>query len=91
MSRARLYKLFSDRNMTVAGQIRDVRLRRFVDALRMTDEAGIGLLAWTCGFQMRSADFARLFKRVYAMTPREARSVLRAGQQLLPQARPSLR
>jgi AraC-like DNA-binding protein len=80
VSRTELYKLFSENGLTVAGYLRDVRLRRLVDALRTTDVTGIGRLAWTCGFDMQAADFTRLFKRVYGMTPRQARAALQAGQ-----------
>ncbi|MDI4235627.1 helix-turn-helix domain-containing protein [Bradyrhizobium sp. Arg237L] len=80
VSRTQLYKLFSENGLTVAGYLRDVRLRRFVDALRTTDASGIGRLAWTCGLDMQAADFTRLFKRVYGMTPRQARAALQAGQ-----------
>lgn len=80
VSRTQLYKMFSENGLTVAGYLRDVRLRRFVDALRTTDVAGIGRLAWTCGLDMQAADFTRLFKRVYGMTPRQARAALQAGQ-----------
>ncbi|WP_454632968.1 helix-turn-helix domain-containing protein [Bradyrhizobium cenepequi] len=80
VSRTQLYKMFSENGLTVAGYLRDVRLRRFVDALRTTDVTGIGRLAWTCGFDMQAADFTRLFKRVYGMTPRQAREALQAGQ-----------
>lgn len=84
VSRASLYKLFAGRNLTVAGYIRDLRLRRFVDALRATDEAGIGRLAWSCGFDMQPAVFTRLFKRIYGMTPRRARAALQSGREITP-------
>lgn len=85
VSRAGLYKLFRQNGLTIAGYLRDVRLRWFVDALRALDDTSIGQLAWTSGFDMQAADFARLFKRAYGMTPRDARSALRAGQQIPPQ------
>jgi AraC-like DNA-binding protein len=80
VSRTQLYNLFSENGLTVAGYLRDIRLRRFVDALRTTDVSGIGRLAWTCGLDMQAADFTRLFKRIYGMTPRQARAALQAGR-----------
>lgn len=84
VSRARLYKLFGQNNLTVSGYLRDLRLRHFVDDLRTADEASIGRIAWNCGFAMQSADFARVFKRTYGMTPRDALAALRAGRQVRP-------
>ncbi|MGX9427776.1 MULTISPECIES: helix-turn-helix domain-containing protein [Bradyrhizobium] len=55
VSRTQLYKMFSENGLTEAGYLRDVRLRRFVDALRTTDASGIGRLAWTCGLDMQAA------------------------------------
>ncbi|MGY3606652.1 MULTISPECIES: helix-turn-helix domain-containing protein [unclassified Bradyrhizobium] len=89
VSRTQLYKLFSENSLTVAGYLRDVRLRRFVDALRTTDASGIGRLAWTCGLDMQAADFTRLFKRVYGMTPRQARAALQAGQPVVTKVFPA--
>ncbi len=89
VSRTQLYKLFSENGLTVAGYLRDVRLRRFVDALRTTDASGIGRLAWTCGLDMQAADFTRLFKRIYGMTPRQARAALQAGQPVVTKAFPA--
>jgi AraC-like DNA-binding protein len=82
MSRAGLYRLFRQQGLMVAGYLRDVRLRWFIEALRAPDDASIAQIAWNSGFEMQAADFARLFKRAYGMTPRDARTALRAGQQV---------
>lgn len=86
MSRSKLYKLFTGQSLSVAGYLSEIRLRRFVEALRGADEARISQLAWACGFDMQPADFARLFKREYGMTPREARIALHEGRDVLPRS-----
>lgn len=80
ISRARLYREFATEGLTVAAYLRDVRLRQFVERLPMIGESSIARLAWECGFSLRAADFSRLFRSAYGMTPRQAHAALRAGR-----------
>jgi AraC-like DNA-binding protein len=77
-SRAVLYRSFANAGLTVAGYLRDVRFRHFLDGLRSQPEAPIYNLAYDNGFEAKASDFTKLFKRAYGMTPREARVKLTA-------------
>lgn len=83
LSRARLYREFADHGLTVMGYLKDLRLRRFVELLRERPAVPISQLAWDCGFDMNSSDFARLFRAAYGLTPGEARLALQSDPKLL--------
>ena len=71
-SRATLYRIFAERGLTVAGYIRELRLRRFAALLeKAADSATISDLAERCGV-LDPAVLRRLFRQRYGMTPQEA-------------------
>jgi len=72
-SRAVLYRSFANAGLTVAGYVRDVRFRRFLELVRTDAETPISRLAYDSGFAMAPSDFAKLFRRAYGVTPSEAR------------------
>lgn len=80
VSRAVLYKEFAENGLTVARYLRDYRLQKFVEQLRAADQDLLGPLAHSCGFDMGAADFARMFRRAYGLTPRQAQAALRQGK-----------
>jgi AraC-like DNA-binding protein len=77
-SRAVLYRSFANAGLTVAGYLRDVRFRHFLDDLKTRQDAPIYNLAYDNGFEAKASDFTKLFKRAYGVTPREARAKLTA-------------
>lgn len=84
VSRAVLYKEFAETGLTVARYLRDYRLKKFIEQLRAADQDLLGQLAHSCGFDMGAADFARMFRRAYGLTPRQAQAALRQGKKLEP-------
>lgn len=73
-SRATLYRAFAVRSLTVGDAIRDIRLGRFREALRVgSTTAGIAAAAARCGLtNARTA--RRLFKAAYGLSPRDFQS-----------------
>ena len=72
-SRAALYRSFANAGLTVAAYLRDVRFRYVLQAMQAQPHASISQLAYDSGFAANASDFAKLFKRAYGVTPREAR------------------
>ncbi|MGE3772871.1 MAG: helix-turn-helix domain-containing protein [Gammaproteobacteria bacterium] len=75
-----LHRLFARSGRTVSGHIRELRLEACHEAL-VRDPTGItlGALAYRWGFSDQ-ANFCRLFKARYGLTPGEARRAARAGR-----------
>ncbi|MGH7154063.1 MAG: helix-turn-helix domain-containing protein [Acetobacteraceae bacterium] len=74
-SRAHLYRIFAGHDATVAGYVRDARLRR-ARALLVRGENGnvrVGDVAFRCGFD-DPAHFARLFRRYFGLKPTDLRA-----------------
>lgn len=85
-SRAHLYRLFERHGMTVAGQVREVRLQRCRAALEaeaVTPDT-IGDIAFRCGFA-NPAHFTRLFTQRFGVRPSEARTAAAARLAAAPQ------
>lgn len=70
-SRTRLYRVFSDHDLTVAGHVRDQRLSHSRELLRQSPMR-IGDIALYCGYGDLPA-YGKAFKRRFGMTPREYR------------------
>lgn len=77
-SRAHLYRLFANRDQTVAGVLRDVRLLRARTLLETELSEPIGLIAFNTGYTDLSA-FGKAFKRRFGMSPSECRAVALAA------------
>jgi AraC family transcriptional regulator, positive regulator of tynA and feaB len=75
-SRAHLYRVFARHGLSVAGHLRDVRLRRARDQLLSArPRDSIGDIAFRCGFE-NTVHFTRLFRHQFGMTP----GAFRAGE-----------
>jgi AraC family transcriptional regulator, positive regulator of tynA and feaB len=73
-SRAHLYRLFARHGLTVAGHLRDVRLRHARDRLAVAGpRETTGDIAFRCGFQ-DAVHFTRLFRQKFGITPGAFRS-----------------
>jgi AraC-like DNA-binding protein len=81
-SRATLYRAFAARGLTIAGSLRDVRMRHVVKAFGLADSRTIGDIAFACGFGADPSNFAKQFRHVYSMSPAEARAALTRGEKL---------
>lgn len=68
-SRARLYRLFAARGETVAGDLRELRLRHAATLLRASSQAPISAIAADCGYGEPVA-FAKAFRRRFGLAPR---------------------
>ena len=69
-----LHDLFRDAGRTVCGFVRETRLRAAEAALRQpANRRSIAEIAYTCGFSDQ-AQFARQFKSLFGLTPREVRA-----------------
>lgn len=80
-SRAHLYRLFAMRDRTVAGDLREVRLRQAWRLIETQPTRPIGLIAFDCGYTDVSA-FGKAFKRRFGLGPSELRAaagMLRPG------------
>jgi len=86
-SRTTLYRAFSGRGLTVAGLLRDTRMRHVVRALALPDTRTIAEIAHACGFGSDPSAFTKLFRRIYSMSPAEARAALGRGEKLRPERR----
>ncbi|KAF0808292.1 AraC family transcriptional regulator [Alcanivorax xiamenensis] len=72
-SRATLYRAFAEHDLTVAGYLREARLRRVHRLLaRAPDQWSIADIAARCGF-LDSASFSRLFRQRFGVRPRDLR------------------
>ncbi|KAB2680905.1 helix-turn-helix domain-containing protein [Brucella pseudintermedia] len=76
-SRSTLYRLFADRDLTVQGYIRELRLQQLLRLLQKENgKAPIHLLAQRCGLY-DLPNINRLFRRRFGMGPSEARAAAR--------------
>lgn len=73
-SRSHLYRLFVRRRQTVAGHLRDLRLRRARMLLETHPTEPVGMIALHCGYPDLSA-FGKAFRRHFSMTPSECREL----------------
>ncbi|TWG95035.1 AraC-like DNA-binding protein [Mesorhizobium sp. J18] len=72
-SRSTLYRVFADRNLTVQGYIRELRLQQLLRLLQKEKgNSPIHLLAQRCGLY-DLPNINRLFRRRFGMSPSEAR------------------
>jgi AraC family transcriptional regulator, positive regulator of tynA and feaB len=69
-SRAHLYRVFAGRGETVAGYVRELRLRlaHSMLAVQADGEIRIGDIAYRCGFE-NPVHFTRLFRERFGLTP----------------------
>lgn len=87
-SRATLYRAFAARGLTIAGSLRDTRMRHVVKAFGLADSRTIADIAFACGFGADPSNFAKQFRHVYSMSPAEARAALTRGEKLAAARRP---
>jgi AraC-like DNA-binding protein len=73
-SRAHLYRLFAARDRTVAGDLRETRLRQARRLIETQPGRPIGLIAFDCGYTDLSA-FGKAFRRRFGFGPREWREM----------------
>jgi len=73
-SRAHLYRVFAQRGRTVAGYLRDLRLRQARLLLETHAADPIGMIAFRCGYQDLST-FGKAFRRHFGMSPSECREI----------------
>lgn len=78
ISKRYLHELFSDTSTTVAQFIRDERLFAARDAIASSPGLSMAQIAYRFGFSDQ-AQFSRLFKAQFAMTPTEWRRTAAAG------------
>ena len=72
-SRATLYRLFAERELTVQGYVRELRLQQFMRLLQKENKAvPIQILAMRCGLYDGS-NVSRMFRKRFGMSPGEAR------------------
>lgn len=83
-SRAHLYRVFAGHGETIAGYVREQRLRRAYSRLAGSagSDAAIGEIAYRCGFE-DPVHFSRLFRERFGLTP----SAFRAAGDLDPPGR----
>ncbi|MGB6103309.1 MAG: helix-turn-helix domain-containing protein [Pusillimonas sp.] len=73
-SRSTLYRLFGDKQLTVQGYIRELRLQQFMRLLQKENGTlPIQILALRCGFYDWS-NVGRMFRKRFGMSPSEARA-----------------
>ncbi len=72
-SRAALYRAFAEEGLTVAGYLREIRLKKVYQLLQTAPGCyTIAEIAARCGF-VDSASFSRLFKQVFDICPKDLR------------------
>lgn len=76
-SRAHLYRLFARQGQTIAGQLRELRLRQARTLLETQLAQPIGSIAFRCGYTDQSA-FGKVFRRRFGLTPGECRERIRS-------------
>ncbi|MGO1077478.1 helix-turn-helix domain-containing protein [Inquilinus sp. CA228] len=67
-SRARLYRIFAQRDQTVGDCLREARLRRASQLLETLSNEPIAMIAFDCGYTDLSA-FGKAFKRQFGVPP----------------------
>ncbi len=73
-SRATLYRLFDDKELSVQGYIRELRLQQFLHLLQKEgNKPSIQMLAVRCGLY-DWPNVSRLFRQRFGMSPRDARA-----------------
>ncbi|MGO4124638.1 helix-turn-helix domain-containing protein [Inquilinus sp. YAF38] len=65
--------MFATRDRTVAGDLREVRLRRARRLIETQPDRPIGLIAFDCGYTDLSA-FGKAFKRRFGLGPSDWRA-----------------
>lgn len=76
-SRATLYRLFAERELTVQSHIRELRLQQFIRLLQKENKAvPIQILAMRCGLYDES-NVSRMFRKRFGMSPSEVRAAAR--------------
>jgi AraC-like DNA-binding protein len=80
-SRAHLYRVFARHGETVAGHLREQRLRRAYSLLAASagGETAIGDIAFRCGFE-NPVHFTRLFRERFGLTPSAFRAAGGSGE-----------
>lgn len=74
-SRSTLYRAFAEQGWTVAGYIRETRMRKAAEQLSQSDaKSSIKSIALSCGF-VSPSHFSRLFRARFGVTPSDARLV----------------
>jgi AraC-like DNA-binding protein len=73
-SRAHLYRVFAEQGETIAGYVRERRLRWAYELLNGASarDLSIGDIAYRCGFE-DPVHFAKLFRQRFGLTPRSLR------------------
>jgi len=82
-SRAHLYRVFAKHGETVAGHVREHRLRRAYSLLIARDgnaPSAVGDIAFRCGFE-DPVHFSRLFRRHFGLTPRALKAGSRTSEE----------
>jgi AraC-like DNA-binding protein len=77
-SRTRLYAAFERQDLSVAEELRSIRLRRARRLLRQTN-VSVGEIALVCGYEDPSA-FARIFRKRQGCGPTAYREILASAQ-----------
>jgi AraC-like DNA-binding protein len=72
-SRAHLYRVFASHDRTVAGDLREVRLRRARRLIETQAGRPIGMIAFDCGYTDLTA-FGKAFRRRYGCSPSDWRA-----------------
>ncbi|MCD6662097.1 MAG: helix-turn-helix transcriptional regulator [Comamonas sp.] len=67
-SRTRLYAAFQERQETVMGALREIRLQRAKGLIQQNARLHVGALAWRCGFADPSS-FSKLFRARFGLLP----------------------
>jgi AraC-like DNA-binding protein len=89
-SRAHLYRVFARHGETVAGHVREQRLRRAYSLLAASagGETAISDIAFRCGFE-NPVHFTRLFRERFGLTPSAFRAAGGSGEDRGPPLPPS--
>lgn len=79
ISRAQLYRLFAEQEVSVHGTLREQRLQKSMSYLKQPESRrlSIGAIAYACGFS-DPAVFSKLFRQRFLQSPREIRSIARS-------------
>ncbi len=81
MSVRALHALFEDGDESVAVMVRNARLRRCLEDLKLRNGGSVTDIAFRWGF-CDSAHFSRIFKRKFGISPSEVRHIALAGGEL---------
>ncbi|HKY90694.1 MAG TPA: helix-turn-helix domain-containing protein [Nevskiaceae bacterium] len=88
VSERHLHRLFEDACTTPAAWIRERRLARCDSALRESPHASITEIAYRWGFR-DSGTFAKIYRRAFGFSPRDARRITAASRSSAPGAPPA--